>query len=422
LRINIFEMPRILLLVTLLLPIAAQATTLNDAIEIAKTNNKIIKAEDYKLEATKNLKQEAIAEFLPSVKASGQYGQRKSSAVISGGQNVGYNSNKVEEITAEQPIFDGFGSVSKLNEANHKISAASAQNRSKKQEISLKVAQIYFDLFRYQELRSIQEDNQKLAEEIFHLSERRKAKRVIDKSDAIKFEYELAQAKTRLFEYEAKLTQSKFAYRDLVGEVHFGLKIPEIPSEQFDEKSTVEKAITNNENLKSYRFTHLATKSSYDIQKSEFSPTVSVVGSLSRQNNAIYFGGQDYQNRAVYLNVAVPIFQRGVEYSNLDKTRNQMSAAREEVEVTKSQLIKDVGQALQEYELNSKMLSSNQDLVNLASERVEILQKKISAGVEDSMELLRAKIELNDKKISLINSQADLLAAYYKIKFLIGEL
>lgn len=336
-------MKKILLLTLCLSPFVAQATTLNESVEIAKTNNKTIKAEDYKLEATKSLKQEAIAEFLPSIKASGQYGQRKSSAVISGNK-TGYNSNKVEELSAEQPIFDGFGSVAKLDEANHKISSAAAQNRSKKQEIALKAAQVFCDLFRYEQLVATQKNSEELAQQISYLAERRKTKRVIDKSDAIKFEYELAQVKTKSFEYEAKLVQAKFSYRDIVGEVHFGLQLPEIPVEKFDEKTTVEKAIINNENLKSYRFAHLATKSSYDIQKSAFSPKISVVGSINRQDNAIYFNGRDYQNRAVYLNVAVPIFQKGVEYSNLDKTRNEMSAAREEIEVTKSELIKDVGQ------------------------------------------------------------------------------
>jgi outer membrane protein len=400
---------------------SASATSLEEAIDIAKSNNKTIKAEDYKLEATKSLKSEAFSEFLPSVKASGQYGQRKSSATTSSASK-GYNSNRVEEISAEQPIFDGFGSVAKMHEADYKINSAASQNRSKKQEISFKVVQAYCDLFRYEQLLKIQKNSEELTEEISQLATTRKTKRVIDKSDAIKFEYEIAQVKARRFEYESKLMQAKFAYRNIVGDLHFGLHLPPITPEKFDERTSVEKAIANNENLKSYRFKHLASQSSYSVQKSEFSPSVSVVGSISRQNNAIYLNGQDFQNRSVYLNVSVPFFQKGVEYSNLNKTRNEMSAAREEVEVAKDELIKDVGQAMQEYELSLNMTSSNQSLFGLAKERAEILTKRFDAGTEDVIELLRAKIELNEKQISLINSQSDLTDAYYKIKFLLGEI
>lgn len=400
---------------------SASATSLEEAIDVAKSNNRTIKAEDYKLEATKSLKSEAFAEFLPSIKASGQYGQRKSSAVVSGG-NPGYNSNKVEELSAEQPIFDGFGSIAKMNEADYKINSAASQNRSKKQEISFETVQAYCDLFRYEQLLKIQKISEEFAEEISQLATRRKTKRVIDKSDAIKFEYELSQVKSKRFEYDSRLAQAKFTYRNIVGDLHFGLQLPTITPEKFDEKTTVEKAITSNENLKSYRFSHLASQSSYSVQKSEFSPSVSVVGSLSRQNNAIYFSGRDYQNRSIYLNVSVPFFQKGVEYSNLDKTRNQMSAAREEVEVAKSELIKDVGQAIQEHELSLIMISSNKELVDLAGQRVEILTKRFDAGAEDVIELLRAKIELNEKQISLINSQSDLVISYYKVKFLLGEI
>ncbi len=96
------------------------ATTLEEAIESAKINNKNLKVEDYRLEATKSLKGEAMAEFLPSVSASGQYGERKSNNTSSvNGGNQKYNSNRVEELKAEQPLFNGFGSIAKYNEADY---------------------------------------------------------------------------------------------------------------------------------------------------------------------------------------------------------------------------------------------------------------------------------------------------------------
>ena len=417
---------KIIFLITLLLTVSypslfVHATTLTESIEIAKTNNRIIKAEDYKLEATKSLKSEAIAEFLPNVSVSGQYGERKSSATANGG-NSGYNSNRVEELSIQQPLFDGFGSIAKYNQADYKIRSAAAQNLSKKQQIAFETTQAYLNLFRYERLFSIQKSSEDAAQEIALLAEKRKSKRFIDDSEAIKFEYEYSQVKTQRFEYETRLTQAKFAYRDLVGELHQNLQLPEIKAEKFDEKIAVEKALTTNENFRSYRLNHLAAKSEYSAQKSEFSPSLSIVGSMNKQENALYFNGRDFINRSVYLNVSVPLFQKGVEYSNLSKARNQMSAAREEVEVAKSELIKNVGQMIQEYDLNWKMSQSNQELVDLALRRVEILSKRVKAGAEDTIELLRAKIEFYEKQISLINSQTDMLISYYKIKFLLGEI
>jgi outer membrane protein TolC len=55
----------------------SQATTLDEVVETAKSNNRTIKMEDYKLKATETLKKEALGDFLPNVKASAQYGSKK---------------------------------------------------------------------------------------------------------------------------------------------------------------------------------------------------------------------------------------------------------------------------------------------------------------------------------------------------------
>jgi outer membrane protein len=397
----------------------AGATNLNDAIDIAKANNKNIKFEDYKLEATKSLKSEARGAFLPSVSASGQYGQRKSN---SGSNANNYNSNQIEELKVEQPLFDGFGSVAKYNEADYKVQSATTQNHSRKQEITFEAARSYCDLFRHQEIIKIQQENIEVAEKISELAKRRKKKKFVDESDAIKFQYELENTRAKQFEAESKLLKAKFEYRNIVGELHENLTAPTIAEEKFDERKTVELALTNNQNLRSYRLNYLASKSAYSAEKSAFAPSVSMVGSVSRQKNPLYLSGQDISNRSVFLNVSVPIFQKGVEYSNLAKASNQSSAAREELEVNKAELIKDVGQTIQEYNFYLKMNRSNEELFNLAQSRVEILAKRVSAGAEDVIEMLRAKIEFNGRKIDLINAQMDLVTTHYKIKFLTGEI
>jgi outer membrane protein TolC len=54
------------------------AETIQDAIDIAKASNRNIKLERIRLDSTKTGKTQALAEFLPSVKASLQYGNRNS--------------------------------------------------------------------------------------------------------------------------------------------------------------------------------------------------------------------------------------------------------------------------------------------------------------------------------------------------------
>ncbi len=401
---------------------ASFASNLEDAIAIAKANNKTIKFEDYKLQAAESLKDEAVGAFLPNVSASGQYGKRKSNINNGRANNTGYNNNRVEELRAEQPIFDGFGSIAKYNEADYKVRSATLQNQSKKQEISFEAVRVYCNLFRYQEILKIQEENKRLIGQIYELAKNRNKKKILDKSDVIKFEYELSEGETHYFEALNKFSKSQFEYQNVIGELHKDLIMPTITKEKFDKATATHNALLNNHNLRSYHFNYLASKSAYSAEKSAFAPSVSLVGSISKQQNAIYLNGSNFENRTVSLNVTVPLFQKGVEYSNLSKAKSQSSAAREELEVNRGNLTQEIGSAIEEYDFYTKLSQANEQLLTLAENRADILIERLNSGVGDSIEALRAEIEMNQRKIEFFNSKMDLVTSYYKIKFLLGEM
>ena len=94
----------------------------------------------------------------------------------------------------------------------------------------------------------------------------------------------------------------------------------------------------------------------------------------------------------------------------------------EEYEIAKENLIKDTSQALSEYEFYNDINRSNKKLFNMARKRSNIFYKRKEARVEDPIEVIKVKIEQNDREINLINSEMDLAIIYYKIKYLTGQL
>jgi hypothetical protein len=58
----------------------------------------------------------------------------------------------------------------------------------------------------------------------------------------------------------------------------------------------------------------------------------------------------------------------------------------------------------------------------MAKDRAEIFNKRSKSKVEDPIEVIRAKIEANDRKINYIDSQTDLVITHYKIKYFLGEI
>ena len=65
---------------------------------------------------------------------------------------------------------------------------------------------------------------------------------------------------------------------------------------------------------------------------------------------------------------------------------------------------------------------TNKKLFELAGNRAQIFNKRSESKVEDPIEVIRAKIEANDRKINYIDSQMDLVITHYKIKYFLGEI
>ena len=396
------------------------ATNLRDAIDIAKANNRNIKLEQIRLNSVKTEKTKAIAEFLPNVSADASYGQRNS---YYQGQNYDRSTKqKTEEIKIEQPIFDGLHSVSKYREANYKIKSGNAKTSDKIQEISFFSVQSYCNLFRYQELIKLQEENKKLGKKFLNLVKRRKDFRIIDKADIIKFTYETSLTEEKYIDAINRFNKAKFDYQNVIGELHENLVKPEILEEEFDKNIILELALNNNHNIKSYHYNYLASKSAYNAEQSNFLPKVAVVASASKQDKVVYLNNQDLNQRSIALNFSVPIFQKGIEYANVSKAGYDRDMAKEEFEITKENVAKEVNQTLEEYHFFLEMNKTNKKLFEMAKDRAEIFNKRSKSQIEDPIEVIRTKIEANDRKINYIDSQMDLVITHYKIKYFLGEI
>jgi outer membrane protein len=398
----------------------ASATNLRDAIDTAQANNRNIKLEQIRLNSVKTEKTKAVSEFLPNVSANAEYGQRNS---FYQGQTYDRSTKQsTQEIKFEQPIFDGLHSVSKYREANYKIKSGSSKTSDKIQEISFDAVQSYCNLFRYQELIKLQEENKELGKKFLNLVKRRKDVRIIDKADIIKFNYETSLTEEKYLDTFNRLNKAKFDYQNVIGELHENLTKPEILEEEFDKNKVLESALARNHNIKSFHYSYLASKAAYNAEKSNFLPKVSIVASASKQERVVYLNNQDLNSQSVFLNVSVPIFQKGVEYANVSKAGYEKDAAMEEYEITKNVVIKEVKQTLEEYRFFFEMNKTNKKLFEMAKDRAEIFNKRSKSKVEDPIEVIRAKIEANDRKINYIDSQMDLVITRFKIKYFLGEI
>ena len=399
---------------------SSKAINIDDAINIAQANNRNIKLEQIRHKNIKIEKVKAITEFLPNISASAEYAERNS---FYEGQTYDRSTKqRTREIKVEQPIFDGLHSVSKYREADYKVKSSGSKISDKIQEISFLAVQSYCNLFRYQELIAISKDNKKLSSDFLKLLNRRKEVRIIDNADIIKFNYEASIVEEKYLDSVNRFNKAKYEYKNIIGEIHDNLLQPKLPAEKLINEKMLEQALLNNHNIKSYRFSYLASKASLNAEKSNFLPKVSVSASASKQDRVVYLNNKDLNSRSVALNVSIPIFQKGLEYANVIKASHDRDLAKEEYEIIRESIIKEFSAAVEEYNFVLELNKTNKKLFEMAKNRAEIFNKRSKLKTEDPIEVIRAKIEFNDRKTNYINSQMDLIIAHYKIKYFLGEI
>jgi outer membrane protein len=409
-------LPALILLV--FYPISVFSVTLEEAISYAEINSNNIKLENYKLEAAKTLKIEAISAFLPNIRANLRYGQKKDNYDP---RDKSFDNEGVEEIRVDQPLYDGMRSVSKYQEADYKIKAALAQNNDKKQEVAFNAATAYLELFRYQEISKLQKENKAFADNILSLATKRKEVRIIDNSEIIKFNYEIAAIEEKYLNSISKFFKAQFDYQNAIGRLDDNLKAPDLKANLLKSDQIITTILAKNYYLQSSHYNYLASKLTYSAEKSKLLPSVSLAASISREKNVTYLQGKDLNSKVISLNVAIPIFSSGVEYANIIRAKNQSLASLKEYEIGKDNLLKESAKVIEEYQFLTKLNIANKKLSDLAQNRKNIIDKRFIAGFEDQIELMRSKLDLNERKIDYLNSEIDLNLAYYKIKYYLGE-
>ena len=92
----------------------SSASTLLDSLNSAYLNNPKLNAERASARASKEVKREAISEFLPTVTISGYVSEQENT---NPGDDTNFRPSE-QSITVEQKVFQGFGGVANLKKKN----------------------------------------------------------------------------------------------------------------------------------------------------------------------------------------------------------------------------------------------------------------------------------------------------------------
>jgi len=398
-----------------------KAETLLDSLNSAYLNNSKLNAERASARASKEVKREALSEFLPTVTLEGYVSEQENT-------NPGNDTNfrpAEQSITVEQKIFQGFGGVANLKKKQYGEILANFELKKIEQETLLAAAEAHANLVLDQKKININLINIDLLERQVETDQNRLAKGEISLTDLSQSEASLAGARAELITAQNELVTSKANFEKIIGKKP-SKNIKEIKIIDLNLPKSLAAAynISNSENpdLQIASLEYKKSKLDVIIAGSDLSPSATLSYKIAEQDD---FSAtiKDRTQQTVKATASWPLFAGGSNLFSLRESqelRNEKELLLEDAKKTNET---NVASAWSNYQSSKSVLDS----IELQVKAAEIANEGVTLEYESgskrtTLEVIQSRTILLNSRINLANSEKNFLISKFKLLSAVGRL
>lgn len=389
---------------------ADETLTWEDCIKTASKKNPDIQSAKETVQSSEYKSTAAWSLFLPQISGDLNVNNGNSSSSSISGGVISSNTSDTSysaSISATQNIFSGFHDKATIDQtaANKEVSRTSLENT--KVQVSYDLKSAFASLLYAQDYSKLADEIIKRREENYKLVDLRFEGGMENKGSALLSRAFLSQAKYDKKTAEHLIEVSREQLAKVLGEDNSEkIKITgKIPLEEFPKNpNIVDIALKNPLYLKAAA-QEKASKAGVTIAKSQFSPSVNLSATASRQGNNWFPGG----NRHLFgLNLSLPIFNGGNDFFTVKSSKADLSAARFNRESVEKQLLPQLKQAYTAYIDAYEKLKVDRDFLEAAAVRANIARGKYNNGLLSFEDWDIIENDLISKQKTVIQTERDL--------------
>ncbi|MGI4775360.1 MAG: TolC family outer membrane protein [Janthinobacterium lividum] len=405
------------------------AMDLQEALVSAYNSNEDLKASRSNFLSSIESSPQAISEFLPDISASMSENKTRQTNRSRYG-NTGATSkidNFEKNISINQSIFNGGGSVARLKAAQSDFRAARGQYYVNEQKVILAAIQTYLNYYETKEKFNITatsvNSNKKQLEAV-------QEKLNVGETTGT----EVAQAKAALSNAETKKLSAyanfQAARANFVQTFNIepeNITIPIIPQDlpkTFDD--FLAKSLENNQTIIAAKHTRVASKARELGAKSALLPTVglSVAGRRNFYNpENPNTSSQNNSDVTASLSVNIPIFIKGgAAYSNIRQAKNSTRSSVIQLDSTIKQINASCITSWENFNTAKYSITAAEEGVEAAQIAYDGTMQEELLGSKTIVEVLIAEDALNQAKVNKVENTTQYILAAYQIKALVGQL
>ncbi len=415
-------MKRVLSIV--LLSMGLNASMVQNSVSTLLNTNPEIKSALNKFIAQKKEIKSAKSENLPVVNFNLQGGIAKSGLFKSDTVDQTYRYYKAA-IVLTQNLFNGYGSVGKINFQKAKAVSYAFKYIQTVNNITDKALKNYIDVMKAELVYKNGVENLQITKSILNKVKELYKGGMTTKSEVTKIESQYYLAKSNVLILKDKLIQAENNFEKI-----FGFK-PDVKNMSFDEdlklpfdlKTAYTLAVSNNPAIKSAKFYINALKEYQKVVDKNFYPKIDL--QLTQNYNDVsdrnpYDSADD--RFIASLNMTYNLFNGYKDKTNSQINKIKINIALNSLEKIKREVKANLYNAWNLKNTLIQRISDIEEYKNYANKTLNLYQKEFNMGRRTLLELLTAQNDLYKAKNELIKTKFNLLYLKVKIHNLMGDL
>jgi outer membrane protein len=399
---------------------AAQAQSLQEALEQAYLFNPTLKAARAQLRATDENVPRAKSGFRPTITGQGTAGYQNVETNVPG---VGGDSYpRSASVTLTQPIFRGFRTLNAVKGAQAQVEAGREDLRASEQNVLLSAVTFYVNVVRDEAILKLRENNLRVLQEQLRATQDRFQVGEVTKTDVAQAQAGVAGARSALSAAKANLEASRAAYAQIIGAPPRALRDP--GPTRFVPK-TIQEALQigegENPQILATIFRERAQDHLIKQTEGELLPSVDLQASYSHSEDS--GGVADRQNVTTVTGVVtVPIYQAGEVDARIRQNVETRSQLRHLINEARENVRANVTSQWGTFTSAKAQITSNQAQVEANNVALAGVREEEKVGQRTVLDVLNAEQEALNSQVALVTSRRDLVVASYQVLAAIGRL
>lgn len=410
----------------LALSLPVQAASLESELSGLIVDHPQIKAAKKTVESTGKEVDIQAANFYPTLNISGDAGYESVSTPTTRSAGKNYQRGRQSATaTLTQNLFNGFETTSLVRTAKLNRDIASLTMEGTRQNILFEGISAYIDVLQQRRLVELSRTNERTIQRQLNLEDERVQRGSGVAVDVLQAKSRLQLSKERRVSFEGSLADAVSRYQQVYNHAPnldaMTDPVPPVEMIPAELEEAAKIALTENPAITNSLTSIEVAKEKKREVKSEYFPTVDLVGTMNYENgvNTVTGVRRDY---SVLLEASWDLFSGLSTGASLSQAAYDYAASKDQYDFVSRKVVEQTRIAWQALLTARERLELLENAVNIASEVFDSRKKLREAGKETVINVLDAESELNNARINYTAASYAERTAIYQLLLSMGRL